>query len=200
MSEFKIGARTLIRRLVIGGKIEHIPTAFLMDQDASLEMWLESMQTVGVQKAKLAWRDYERRAQVSIEGPAGQLVLRFAEHKGWLRWTLNSGPRPVGAGRLKAHVDSFDEGAAAIFPTALRGHRLYPKILRAIRTQTGLKVYSDNHFLGMSAIKAWKRMGLFDPEHGRFLLQKRDNPPARFYTLTPYEIKDLASAFTVLAT
>ncbi len=195
----KIGARTLIKILAVGNKLETIPTAFILDQDASLSLWLDYWRGPGVQRALKAWRNAERRAKISIKANGG-FTLLIAENDNQLWWLLKRNSEIVGVGHMKITSSGFHESAAAILDSSLRGRGLYPKILRAVRTETRTRVYSDTYFLGVSAIKAWKRMGTFDPDEGRFLLQKRNNPPQRFFTTSPFDARALAGAFTVLAT
>ncbi len=195
----KMGARTLIRILSVGEKLEAIPTAFILDQEANLSLWLGYWRGPGVRSALRAWRNAERRAQVSLKTNKN-FTLLIAETDNQLWWVLKRNSEIVGVGNMKVTSSGFHESAAALLDSSLRGRGLYPKILRAIRMKTGTKVYSDTYFLGMSAIKAWKRMGIFDSDEGRFLLQKRNNPPQRFFTTSPFNARALAGAFTVLAT
>lgn len=133
---------------------------------------------------------------------SNRLAVAFGTYQDELYWLLLDNNVISGVGHLTLNRDGeYATKAAAIFNGSLRGKRIYPLILRTIRTELRTNIYSDSRFIGLGAVRAWKRMGLFDQGRNRFKLQRRDNPGRGIqFTTGPLTYDDLRAVLTRLAT
>ncbi len=194
----RIKTSTLLRYIITGDRTEAVPRTIAIDKRITVAMFVLGVRAALVPISRRVIRASPHRERMQV----GSYVLVFAPHRDDLRWLLLDGKDIIGVGHLKLARDGeYVAKAAAILRESLRGQGLYPQVLRAMKRRIGMNIYSDSRFIGIGVIRAWKRMGLFDPDRNAFKLRKRDNPSKGWhFTTGPLTYDDLRAVLTRMAT
>ncbi len=188
-------AATAIRYMVIGGVI---PANMSLSEGITVDAWVKGLKQEVVPLARGVIRSDPQPFAITLRS---RYTLRFSTRKNTLWWLLYDRAEVIGAGYASRTDIGYASDVAAIFRKSLRGSRLYPLILRTIAASLHCTIESDTLFVGVSALKAWKRMGVYLPQRGRFSLQKRDNPMRRIIPgKAPFDADFLRRLLTRMAT
>lgn len=175
-------ASTLIRLLQEDSpKLGYYPSSIHIERALTVPEWVTRFKSV----ARAAYNNFTKGKQLSYSDlpvEPKDFVLAYGRRQGWY-WCFifDSHKNMIGAASFKVdrEANTLQEAGVAIFKEELRGKRIYPRALQFLKERSGFEIESDTQMVGVSDMKMWRRLGVYDPRRGRF----RVNPPRTIPTL-----------------
>jgi hypothetical protein len=202
-----ISATTFLERIIKKQGHEYAPKGLVLHDPITVERWVETVRDALLPDTKRAMsRRTSQRKRIGIQDG---IVLHYLAWRNKLRWYIARDAEIIGAGRLIYYRDDicYAEDYAALFHSELRGRRLYARILHTLSAALDVPIDSSVDLKSVSALRAWKHMGLFWPERNRFRYGKelpRQKPwanprPHGIEWCPAFRAEDLALFLTRLA-